>query len=636
MKSVLDKKITSFLTFILFTVIISAQEYSIQNINKDLPTDVSAIVRKDETTVTIQSQKKMTITRKRAVTVFDKSKDSFSQLYFYYNPQNKIVSIKTTIYDKMGKSIKTVKKSEYMDVSSSDGFSLYTEYRALTYEYYPLTYPYTIEYEVETESSNTVFLRDYIPLFSRNVAVENSSYTVSNLSGIELKKKMYTTPLFSINEERTSTGWKYSANHISPLPSESLSPSIEVLAPKVSFSLSKFSLAGKEGSFTNWNEFGKWVYSDLLESTQQLPDKAKAEIHSLVQDKKEDKDKIRTLYQYMQNKTRYVNVSIGIGGWKPMNASEVYAKGYGDCKALTNYMLSILKEVGIQAYYTVINSDESIENFDVDFPKMGGNHVILCVPVKNDTIWLENTSQAMAFDQLGVSTVNRNAIAISPEGAKIVNTKKYDSETNTEKADFIINLQENGDAVLKGSRIYQGLQYSDRLYLAGMDSKKLQETYKNRLSYLFIPSFTTCQVTNNKEEGIFTVDLDFKVSKYSSVLGKDLFFNAVPIERINSNIQKDLDRTLPFEISYGYTDTYTFNFILPDGYIVEELPKNIMEVSEFGMYTLLFKKEENKITITRMLKIKKGVYPKEKFNEYAKFRNTIFKYDNLKINTTKT
>jgi hypothetical protein len=64
------------------------------------------------------------------------------------------------------------------------------------------------------------------------------------------------------------------------------------------------------------------------------------------------------------------------------DSDDVRRKGYGDCKGLTNYMKTLLDAAGIKSYYSVITSDETPLSFDPDFPKMGGNHVILMIPTE--------------------------------------------------------------------------------------------------------------------------------------------------------------------------------------------------------------------------------------------------------------
>ena len=95
----------------------------------------------------------------------------------------------------------------------------------------------------------------------------------------------------------------------------------------------------------------------------------------------------------MQKKTRYVNVSIGIGGWQPFDAATVDKTSYGDCKALSNFTKSLLSVVGIKSFYALNNAGSDANSIDRSFPSAQFNHAFVCVPLDRDTIWLECTNQ---------------------------------------------------------------------------------------------------------------------------------------------------------------------------------------------------------------------------------------------------
>ncbi len=91
--------------------------------------------------------------------------------------------------------------------------------------------------------------------------------------------------------------------------------------PQLKMGLEHFNIEGVDGSAKNWKEFGQWYADKILVGTDVLPEETKVKIRNLVGDEKNTIEKAKIIYKYMQEKTRYVSIQVGIGGWKPMYAA---------------------------------------------------------------------------------------------------------------------------------------------------------------------------------------------------------------------------------------------------------------------------------------------------------------------------
>src|SRR4051794_16199064 len=106
-----------------------------------------------------------------------------------------------------------------------------------------------------------------------------------------------------------------------------------------------------------WNDFGKFIY-ELNKGRDQLPDAMVKKVQEMTANAATTQDKIRILYKYLQDNTRYVSIQLGIGGFQTMEAASVAKTGYSDCKGLSNYMYSLLKAAGIPSNYALVNSGD--------------------------------------------------------------------------------------------------------------------------------------------------------------------------------------------------------------------------------------------------------------------------------------
>lgn len=608
-----------------------AQSFPASAIPENLKKNADAVIRKDFTTVQINKIDDIRYQYYTVTTVLNKDGDSDAQVFIPYEKGNSISDVKVNIYDEAGKKIKSFSKSDFSDFANNNQGTFYSDSRVMVMPYMATQYPYTVEFSYQIGDENTVFLPDFTPFRSTKVSLEEAQMKIINKSGIDLKTKIYPSPYnyTSVTESDNAGEKTYTYKNVPAIDDVFLLPQPVKILPKVSFALTKFNLEGKQGSINSWGDFGSWYYNSILQPVSVSTPAIKAEVMSLDL-KGTTEEKVKKLYQHMQAKTRYIFVALGIGGWQPMLPDEVQKKGYGDCKGLTNYMKTLLDEAGIPSYYSVVNSNASPVSFDKDFPKMGGNHVILMVPTEKGNIWLENTSQQVAFNHLSYNTTARNVLSIRKDGIELIDTPDYSAEQSKEKQKLTIKINEDNSILGEGSFSYTGIQYDNNLALASMSSKERTEAVKSMLDVLHFEKIEMKNFLNDKDNAVAKYDLDFKANNYSKNAGNSIIFRAVPI--FSNNVYKNEEnRELPFELRQSFEDEYEVSFILPQQYKVEELPENVVLNSEFGTYKLSFVKNAESLKVTRSIRINKGIYPKEKYNDYINFRKKTINIDNSKV-----
>src|SRR5436190_5010380 len=407
-------------------------DYAISKIPQDLLKNANAIKRMDETILEISSLNKVKWYQKFAVTVLNENGDQYAQLYRSYDKLRSVESIEGRLYDANGKKLKNLKKTDIQDLSGISEISLYEDSRVKFHSFYYKAYPYTVEYEVQVVFNNTYLFPDWIPQYDEKVAVEQSSYSLICSSNFKFHYKPFNYPGDpKVTEEKNDNVYKWEIKNLSPMADQFASPPWETRTTCVFFSPDKFEISGYSGEAGSWDNLGRFQY-ELNKGRDQLPPAIKQTVHALTDQVVDPKEKIRILYEYLQKNTRYISIQLGIGGFQPFPASEVATKSYGDCKALSNYMYALLKEANIKSCYTEIKSGKDEKFFMPDFPSDQFDHIILCVPLRIDTVWLECTSQALPAGYLGGFTADRFALAVDVNGGKLVHTPKYGLTDNVE------------------------------------------------------------------------------------------------------------------------------------------------------------------------------------------------------------
>ncbi|MFC6269577.1 DUF3857 domain-containing protein [Frigoriflavimonas asaccharolytica] len=623
--------------YLIFSLILGSlfhsQDIKISSISADLQKNAYAVVRNHSEIYTINSVNDMEISEETTISILSSSGDEFGAIGIPYNPYSKINDVKVFVFDKDGKEIKKYAKKDFTDVSHNPSNALYVDDRILFLRPLVHTYPYTIKYSYITKTSNTAYLNYFRPLQNFNLAVENSEIIIENKSGIILNTKISDTFLAKVKSSISGTTSKYFYENIAAIESEQLTPSIDFLVPNIDFALQKFSLAGNIGDNSNWNTLGKWYYEKLISPQSAITPEIKKEIEGLKLTGTTS-EKVKKIYQYMQSKTHYILVTMGIGGWQPMEAEDVRKKGYGDCKALTNYMRTLLAAADIPSYFCVINDNPSAKSYDPNFIELSGNHAILMIPTEKDPIWLENTSQNIAYNHLNYTSHYRNVLAVSEKGIELINTPIYQPKDSKEVLKSKVKIQENNGISVVSNFKFSGGQYDLNIPLFYYNAVDLKQAVKNKHGNLKIEKMEVINLKNNRDIAEIDYDLAFEAADYSKKLGNDIFFRVMPFYSVTI-MENGEERKLPFETAFPYEDDYEVEFDIPAGYQFSEIPKNQELKSEFGNYTISFGNANGKLQVRRVLSINRGTYPKEKYQNYVDFRKKAANFDSTKVLITK-
>ncbi|MGV3697347.1 DUF3857 domain-containing protein [Flavobacterium sp.] len=631
----------SVVTIILFFSSLSfAQrpEYSIVAIPDSLKQNANAVVRLSQTNIEVTSQKSMTIKSKIVMTVLNEMGFRNLDLSENYDKNTKITLIEATAYDAFGKELKTYKRKDFRDVSVADGVSIFNDNRSLYLDYTPITYPFTMVFETHIQTANTAFMPPWSPVYHYLVSTEKSSIGINFKPELNLKRKEVNfSNKYPLEKKESASSITYSAFNLPARKAEDLSPGFTDVFPVVYFALENFALENVEGRAANWTDFGKWYYNSLLADTEEIPEETQLKIRQLIGNEKNPVEIARIVYKYVQEKTRYVSVQVGIGGWKPMLAKDVDKLGYGDCKALTNYTRCLLKAVGVPSYYTVVYAGrEETKDLQSDFASVQGNHVILTLPVEKELLWLECTSQIHPFGFQGDFTDDRNVLLIKPEGGEIVKTRVFTEFDNLRTTKGEYQITESGSLIGKIKIVSKGLKYNSEFRKERLSREDQIKDYKEEFDNINNLKIKKINFNNNPATVEFSEDLELEAEDYAQNSGGKLLFALNAFDQAPYVPKKYRTREFPFEMERGYTNEEEIEINLPEGFVVEAKPNGLEQDTEFGYYKIEFNTiSPVKLLCKRKLVIKKGVYDKSKYENYRKFRETIAKTDNSRIVITK-
>ena len=596
--------------------------YDVVNIPQKLLLNANAVVRTDELTYSIESNTSSKVKIKQAITLLNENTSDFRMVRIPYNKSVNISGIKTTVYDSKGEAVYSEKTEKY-DLSANFA-ELASDQRYWLISFPLRKYPFTIEYEYEKTLKESFFYEDWSFQPQSDVSVQHSGaqYIVSKGLGfrvkqLNLKHKCDTMIL----ADKTIYTWQ-EENIAAYKLAEQIFISFDKKQPVLLTAPTIFNFGGFKGNMESWESFGKWLY-DLNTNRDIVSSELQLKLKKLIENTTDKKEQVKIVYEYLQKNTRYESIQLGIGGYQTLEASFVEKKGFGDCKALSNYMKAMLKCIGINSYQVVVNAGTRDDIHD-DFPSQQFNHVILCVPLVKDSVWLECTSQSQPFNFLGSFTDNRHVLLISENGGKLVKTPEYGPSANFRKTKMEVSIDFRGNARVNGLMIYSGISFENPLAKL-KERDKIKEKWVNEI--IESPNVTINQINYKEKVDTYPfveINCDLQLHNFVSLTSKRMLFNPYLFSPVGF-VPKSIDDE--FSISYGQAFADSILITIPFGYSIAQLPKPEKLETKFGFCRYEYFNQGGRLIFIRQLKLNRGKYTKDDIEPFRKFANNIARLD---------
>nr|WP_294790520.1 DUF3857 and transglutaminase domain-containing protein [uncultured Mucilaginibacter sp.] len=610
---------------------VSAELYKASSIPDSLKQDAHSVVRYSSQETIIKGPGKTEVTYHSITTVLDEKGDHEGELALVYDKKfNQVNDAQVLIYDANGKLVKKYRKSDFYDRAATDDQTLASNYRVLLFSHTISSYPSTVEIIWERTTNSYLDLGRWRYL-TEETAVENAYYKVSAIPSVGFRYKNNNTNI----APRISKNGGYDVYEWNVHSLKAVKPEEDALDwrvyPNIVFAANQFEFDGIPGDLSTWQSYGKWYQSLNAEGLDLSPQRAE-EIRSMTANLPSDKAKAKFLYEYLQKNMHYVSIQLGIGGLKPFPAMFVDQKKYGDCKALSNYMVAMLKAVNIPAYYALIQGETNGEPADPSFPADPFNHIIVCVPFKGDTTWLECTSNTSVFGKLGSFTENRNALLITENGGKLVNTPKSTYQDNQFSSE--VNVVLDGEGGAKASiNIKSTGEYRD-MYLA-LASKKFDDQKGFLINYLNLKQPSQLNFKDAKDaEGTKELNIDLDYDSFAEVMaGNKRFYRPQVMNLFNATVPILEKRKGDFFFDHPMQKVCVTNISLPADFEVETLPANTSIKFTYGTYDVsyVYDKDKNKVVSTAKFLLTNHVIPAAKYTEMQEYLDNIVKAQNKKL-----
>jgi uncharacterized protein DUF3857/transglutaminase superfamily protein len=602
----------------------------------------NAVLLYSEKNVTVVSADKIKTVMRQAYRILRPSGRDQGTIVVYLDPRRKVNSLHGWCIPADGKDYE-VKDKDALEASppKTEGGELVSNLKVKILRV-PAPDPGNIVgYEYELEEQPLV-LQD-VWAFQEDVPARESHFSLQLPSGWEYKSTWLNYP--EVGASPAGSGaWKWVVSDVKEIQKEEEDmPPMAGVAGRMVVSYFPPGGAATRG-FANWQEMGQW-YRNLIAGRRETTPEIKQKVAALTSSAPTPLAKMKAIAQFVQHDIRYVAIELGIGGWQPHPAADVFVNRYGDCKDKATLMAAMLHEIGVDSYYVVINTTRG--GVTPGTPAYVGefNHVVLGIKLPEGVsdsslvatiqhfrlgkiLFFDPTNELTPFGQIGGYLQANYGLLVSPDVGELVELPEQSASMNSISRIGKLALEETG--TLKGE--VQEVRVGDRawsqrwaLRTVSKDADRIKPIEALLAGSIADFNITSAKVINvDRSDMPFGFNYSFEARNYAKNAGGLLFVRPRVVgSKTRSLMETKEPRKFPIEFEGPAMDTDRFEITLPPGYEVDDLPPPVDADYGFASYHAKTEAKGNVVIYTRTFEVKQLSVPVSQAAELKRFYRMI-------------
>lgn len=599
-----------------------------------------AVVLYSEDILSVQGNGKLKSVQRRAYKILRPGGREHGTVYASYDSETRITGIHGWCIPAQGKDYE-VKDKDVLETALLGVFNgeLASDLRTKILKI-PAAEPGSIVgYEIEHEDRPYILQDEWG--FQSEDPVREAHYTLQLPAGWEYKASFVNYP-----EVKASSGagnqWQWVVNNVEAIRLEKNMPPWRAVAGQMIVSFFPPGGGASKG-FENWNDMALWE-AGLVRGRRDSSPEIKQKVVAITSAEPNTMRKMAALGKFVQDDIRYVAIELGIGGWQPHAATDVFSHHFGDCKDKATLLSTMLKEAGVDSYYIVVNTHRGA--ISAATPAVNWfNHVILAIklPEGSDTSELkavyphktlgqllifDPTDDLTPFGYLRGELQGNSGLLVGDSGGELIELPKLGPALNGTRRTAKLTLTPTGTLTGDVTEVRFGDRAADERYAlrsAATDKDKVKPIENILGESLANYRLTHAAVTNLQHtDQPFGYDYSVVVDNYAKTAGNLILLRPRVLgTRASGLLETKEARKYPVEFEGPSLDSDTFEITIPSGYEVSDLPPPVDVDYDFASYHSKTEISGNKLTYTRSLEVKQLSVPVAQADTLKKFYRII-------------